>query len=168
MIFGFCSNSLISARIRSSNCPRYLVPATIPVMSRLTSRRLKRTGEVWCFTICCANPSTIALLPTPGSPMRMGLFFLRRQRISVTRWISFSLPTTGSSFPSAAARVRSVEKLSNTGVLPLPCCATSVWVDCIRPPPFILSPSSKSSSSSSGSPIPSVVGFFCNSLATCS
>src|SRR5437867_579050 len=33
----------------------------------------------------CANPSTIAVLPTPGSPIRTGLFFLRRDRISITR-----------------------------------------------------------------------------------
>ena len=80
------------------------------------TRLLKRIGEVRCFTISCAKPSTIALLPTPGSPMRIGLFFFLLPRISLTRIISFSLPTTGSSFPSAAACVRSVPKLSSTGV----------------------------------------------------
>ena len=27
-----------------------------------------------------ASPSTTAVLPTPGSPMRTGLFFVRRER----------------------------------------------------------------------------------------
>ena len=31
-------------------------------------------------TILCANPSTIAVLPTPGSPISTGLFFVRRDR----------------------------------------------------------------------------------------
>ena len=115
---GFCSSSFNSARMRSSNCPRYFVPATMAVMSRLTSRLPKSTGDVLRVAMSCANPSTMALLPTPGSPMRIGLFFLRRHNISVTRQISFSLPTTGSSLPSRAALVRSVEKLSITGVFP--------------------------------------------------
>ena len=31
------------------------------------------------LTIRCASPSTIAVLPTPGSPSRSGLFFVRRE-----------------------------------------------------------------------------------------
>ena len=54
-----------------------------------------------------AIPSTMADFPTPGSPMSMGLFFFLRPRISMTREISLSRPTTGSSLPSRAARVRS-------------------------------------------------------------
>ena len=46
-----------------------------------------------------ARPSATAVLPTPGSPIRQGLFLVRRPRIWVTRSISFFLPTTGSSFP---------------------------------------------------------------------
>ena len=117
MMSGFCSSSLMSALMRSSNCPRYFVPATMDVMSRLTSRLPKSTGDVRRRAMSCASPSTMALFPTPGSPMRMGLFFLRRQRISTTRCISLSRPTTGSSTSSSAAFVRSVEKLSSTGVL---------------------------------------------------
>ena len=30
--------------------------------------------------IRCASPSTIAVLPTPGSPISTGLFFVRRER----------------------------------------------------------------------------------------
>ena len=116
---GFCSISLTSALMRSSNWPRYFVPATMAAMSRFIILLLNRTGDVRWAHISCANPSTMALFPTPGSPINTGLFFLRRQRISVTRCISRSRPTTGSSFPSEAAFVRSVPKLSSTGVLPV-------------------------------------------------
>src|SRR4249919_1626867 len=50
-----------------------------------------------------ARPSTTAVLPTPGSPIRTGLFFVRRESTCMTRSISFSRPMTGSSFPSRAA-----------------------------------------------------------------
>jgi hypothetical protein len=33
----------------------------------------------------CARPSTMAVLPTPGSPISTGLFLVRRQRIWTTR-----------------------------------------------------------------------------------
>ena len=42
-----------------------------------------------------ARPSTIAVLPTPGSPIRTGLFFVRRLRTWMTRRISSSRPITG-------------------------------------------------------------------------
>ncbi len=53
-----------------------------------------------------ARPSTTAVLPTPGSPISTGLFFVRRERICITRSISVWRPTTGSSLPSAASLVR--------------------------------------------------------------
>ena len=58
-------------------------------------------------TIRWARPSTIAVLPTPGSPISTGLFFVRRERTWMTRRISSSRPMTGSSLPSSAACVRS-------------------------------------------------------------
>src|SRR5881296_3295960 len=64
----------------------------------------------------CANPSTMAVFPTPGSPISTGLFFLRRERISITRSISFCRPIVGSSWPSAASWVRSRQKWSSAGV----------------------------------------------------
>ena len=75
----------------------------------------------------------MAVLPTPGSPTRTGLFLVRRLRIWTTRWISESRPTTGSSLLSRAALVRSMPSWSRVGVrvpvrelweLPLPenCC----------------------------------------------
>jgi hypothetical protein len=55
------------------------------------------------------EPSTIAVLPTPGSPTSTGLFLLRRARIAMTRSISSSRPMTGSSSPARAAAVKSRE-----------------------------------------------------------
>lgn len=54
-----------------------------------------------------ARPSAMAVLPTPGSPMRQGLFLVRRDRIWITRSISVALPITGSSRPSFACFVKS-------------------------------------------------------------
>ena len=66
-----------------------------------------------------ARPSAIADLPTPGSPIKRGLFFFRLLNICETRSISFSLPTTGSSLSCLAIAVISLPKLSKTGVLDL-------------------------------------------------
>ena len=117
MMSGFCCSSLMMQRRRSSNCPRYFVPATTLARSSTTRRFFQRVRLMRWPTMRCARPSTMALLPTPGSPMRMGLFFLRRFSICARRSISFSRPTTGSSSPSAAICVRSVPKLSSAGVL---------------------------------------------------
>ena len=107
MIFGFSFSSLIIDLILSSNWPRNLVPATIDPMSSETILLLSSALDIFFFAILMASPSTIADLPTPGSPMRIGLFFLLRQRICARRSISFSRPTTGSSLSSSAALVRS-------------------------------------------------------------
>ena len=50
-----------------------------------------------------ARPSTIAVLPTPGSPISTGLFLVRRDSTWMVRRISSSRPITGSSLPSRAA-----------------------------------------------------------------
>ena len=59
------------------------------------------------LTMRSARPSTIAVLPTPGSPMSTGLFLVRRERTWIARRISSSRPMTGSSLPLRAASVRS-------------------------------------------------------------
>jgi len=63
---------LTSSRIfltRPSNSPRYFVPATSGP-SESASTRLSRSacGTLPC-AMRCASPSTIAVLPTPGSPI---------------------------------------------------------------------------------------------------
>ena len=51
-------------------------------------------------------PSAMAVLPTPASPTRIGLFLVRRERICNTRRISSSRPITGSSLPERACSLR--------------------------------------------------------------
>ena len=64
-------------------------------------------------TILCASPSTMAVLPTPGSPMSTGLFLVLRERILITSRISVSRPITGSSLPALASSVRSLPYFSS-------------------------------------------------------
>ncbi|MBA7668815.1 hypothetical protein ES703_76931 [subsurface metagenome] len=109
--------SLMTAFIRSSNCPRYFVPATIIARSRTTIRLSLSSSGTCLLIICWLRPSTIAVLPTPASPNRTGLFFVRLQSICINRSISFFLPITGSSWSLAANSVRSLPKLSSAGVL---------------------------------------------------
>ena len=104
------SESAISRRTafsRSSNSPRYLEPAIIAPRSSATTRLSFRDSGTSPETIRCASPSTIAVLPTPGSPIRTGLFFVRRESTWITRRISSSRPITGSSVPRRARSVRS-------------------------------------------------------------
>ena len=74
------SNSLMILFNLSSNCPLYFVPDTIAAKSRERIRLLWRSLGTVFLTILWANPSIIAVLPTPGSPMRTGLFFFLRAK----------------------------------------------------------------------------------------
>ncbi|MNE47482.1 hypothetical protein D3C80_1418920 [compost metagenome] len=60
-----------------------------------------------------ANPSTMAVLPTPGAPISTGLFLVRRCSTWMVRRISSSRPITGSSLPSSARSVRSMVYFSS-------------------------------------------------------
>ncbi len=91
---------------RSSNSPRYLAPATKAPRSRVTTCLSRRVFGMSPRTIRWANPSTMAVLPTPGSPINTGLFFVRRLNTCMTRRISASRPITGSSLPCSASCVR--------------------------------------------------------------
>ena len=66
-------------------------------------------------TIFWDSPSTMAVLPTPGSPMSTGLFLVRRDSTCMTRSISRSRPMTGSSLRSRASWVRLRPNWSSTG-----------------------------------------------------
>ncbi len=92
---------------RSSNSPRYLAPATIDPMSRPMTRLPCSPSGTSPSTMRWARPSTIAVLPTPGSPMRTGLFLVRRDSTWMIRRISSSRPMTGSMRPWRARAVRS-------------------------------------------------------------
>ena len=99
--------SFITAFRRSSNSPRYFAPAISAPRSKDTRRTRSVSGTSPC-TIRFAKPSTMAVLPTPGSPISTGLFFVRRHRMRITRRISSSRPITGSIFPSSACFTRSM------------------------------------------------------------
>ena len=99
--------SASTAFSRSSNSPRYFAPArSAPTSSAQTRLPFSPSGTSPA-TIRCASPSTIAVFPTPGSPISTGLFFVRRERTWITRRTSSSRPMTGSSLPDSASAVRS-------------------------------------------------------------
>ena len=64
---------------RSSNSPRYFAPAIKAPISNESSFLPLRLSGTSPSTILSANPSAIAVLPTPGSPINTGLFFVRRE-----------------------------------------------------------------------------------------
>ena len=115
MIFPF--ESLISFKTAfnlSSNSPRYLAPAIkAPKSSSNMVLSFKEKGTS-PLKILHAKPSTIAVFPTPGSPIKTGLFFVFLERIWITLLISSSLPITGSIFPLATSKVKSLPYLVNT------------------------------------------------------
>ena len=92
------------------------MPATTVPISSVITRLSRNISGTSLLTTCCAKPSAIAVLPTPGSPINTGLFFVRRANTSITRVISLLRPITGSSVPSRAISVKSRAKPSNVGV----------------------------------------------------
>src|SRR5437667_11231109 len=58
---------------RSSNSPRYLVPATSEPTSSVNKRLPASVSGTSPATRRCASPSTMAVLPTPCSPISAGL-----------------------------------------------------------------------------------------------
>ena len=97
----------------SSNSPRYFVPAINAPKSREITRLLRSVSGTSACTIRSARPSAIAVLPTPGSPINTGLFFVRRDSTWITRRISESRPMTGSSLPWLARFTRSMPYFSS-------------------------------------------------------
>mmetsp|Transcript_5753 Transcript_5753/g.18084 ORF Transcript_5753/g.18084 Transcript_5753/m.18084 type:complete len:218 (+) Transcript_5753:1760-2413(+) len=108
MTFPLASTVSLSTPLsRSSNSPRYLAPAmSVPRSSEYTVLSLTLSGTS-PLTMRCAMPSTMAVLPTPGSPMRTGLFLVRREMTCTVRRMISSRPMTGSRRPSRASCVRS-------------------------------------------------------------
>ena len=92
---------LISSRTffrRSSNSPRYLAPAINEAMFSSQMVLFLRLDGTSPLIILWARPSTMAVLPTPGSPIKTGLFLVFLDRMVVMLRISSSRPITGSSF----------------------------------------------------------------------
>ena len=88
MIFFARRISSMTALILSSNCPLYFVPATISARSKVMTRLFSSISGTKPELISWANPSAIAVFPTPASPIKTGLFFVLRQSICTTLWIS--------------------------------------------------------------------------------
>ena len=107
--------SLIILLILSSNSPLYFEPATVLVKSRINILLSSIVSGTSPASILCAIASIIAVLPTPGSPIRHGLFFVLLLKTWITLWISVSLPTTGSNLFSCASLVKSLPNCSNVG-----------------------------------------------------
>ena len=101
------ASSLSTVFRRSSNSPRYLAPASSAAMSSDSTRLPLSDSGTSPATMRCARPSTMAVLPTPGSPISTGLFLVRRCSTWMARRISSSRPITGSSLPRRARSVRS-------------------------------------------------------------
>ncbi len=92
--------------ILSSNSPRYFVPAIKEPRSKaIISLSLMDSG-MSPVIILWAKPSAIAVLPTPASPIKTGLFFVLLDRTCINLLISPSRPMTGSSFLCRAKEVR--------------------------------------------------------------
>ena len=72
------TTSLSTAFKRSSNSPLYLAPATRDPISSETSFFPLRLSGTSLRAIRWAKPSAIAVFPTPGSPIKTGLFLVRR------------------------------------------------------------------------------------------
>ena len=66
---------------RSSNSPLYFAPAINCPMSNAKMVFDFRLSGTSPLIIRIASPSTMAVLPTPGSPTKIGLFLLLRVRI---------------------------------------------------------------------------------------
>ena len=115
--------SLSTAFSRSSNSPRYFAPASIEPMSSEMRRFSFRPSGTSPSAMRRARPSTIAVLPTPGSPISTGLFFVRRLSTWMTRRISSSRPMTGSILPSRARAVRSWPYFSSAAN-----CSSGDWL----------------------------------------
>ena len=109
--FAAFTTSFMTALSLSSNSPRYFAPAISALISSAMTRLFCRLSGTSFLAISWARPSTTAVFPTPGSPSRIGLFFVLRIKICIIREITSSRPMTGSSSPAIALAVRSTPNL---------------------------------------------------------
>ncbi len=107
----FLHSSIIDF-ILASNWPLNCVPAITAVISSKYTSLLNNLAGTFPSAIFIAKPCAIAVLPTPGSPIKHGLFLERRFKIWIILWISLFLPITASNWPFLALFVRFVPKVS--------------------------------------------------------
>ena len=118
-----CTSSITDRR-RCSNSPFIEAPACISPTSSMWSFTSRSGGGTSPEAMRCAKPSTTAVLPTPASPVRIGLFWRRRISTSMICRISSSRPRIGSISPDLALAVRSWLKRSSAVVPLAPGAAT--------------------------------------------
>ncbi len=104
---GSVDASRITDSILSSNSPRYFVPATSEGREISMTRVLPSSSGKLPFAMSCAKPSTTPVFPTPGSPIRIRLFFRLCSRTRVIATSSARRPIRGGKAPAAASAVRS-------------------------------------------------------------
>mmetsp|Transcript_7337 Transcript_7337/g.24361 ORF Transcript_7337/g.24361 Transcript_7337/m.24361 type:complete len:213 (-) Transcript_7337:703-1341(-) len=102
-------------RKRSSKSPLYFVSASNkPTFKDKTRLFFNLLGTIsLSAAIKLANPSAIAVFPTPGSPIKHGLDFRLLTKILTALFVSSSLPNTGSNSPFLAIAVKSTEHCAN-------------------------------------------------------
>ena len=122
------SISLSTAFRRSSNSPRNFEPATMLARSSARRRLSFSDSGTSPLAMRCAMPSTMAVLPTPGSPISTGLFLVRRESTCITRRISSSRPMTGSILPRRASSVRSRVYFSSAWNFPSGSWSVTRWL----------------------------------------
>ncbi|KAH3659496.1 hypothetical protein OGATHE_005541 [Ogataea polymorpha] len=121
------SMSLKTPLSLSSNSPWYFAPAfKAPKSSEYSLQPCKTVGTS-LSTILCATPSTILVLPTPGSPIRHGFDLALLANTRIVRLISSSLPMTGSILPCSALSVKSMAYLDKNSN----CCDESACLESI-------------------------------------
>ena len=96
------TTSFITDFSLSSNSPLYLAPAINAPKSNANICLFFKFSGTSPSIIRWAKPSAIAVFPVPGSPTKIGLFFVRLEIICNKRRISSSRPITGSNFPFIA------------------------------------------------------------------
>ena len=115
---GLALVSSITDFSRFSNSPFTPAPACSSPRSSVRNVTSRRAGGTSPAAMRKARPSTTAVLPTPASPVRMGLFCRRRVRMSIICRISKSRPRIGSILPARACAVRSMVNWSSAAEPP--------------------------------------------------
>ena len=97
----------------SSNSPLNFAPAIKEPISSDNNFFCNKGSGTSPLTILKDNPSAIAVLPTPGWPIKTGLFLVLLLKTWIALLISSSLPIIGSILPSRASLQKSVVNFSN-------------------------------------------------------
>ena len=104
---------------RSSNSPRYLVPATRELADSSIKRFPRSSGGTFPSTMRWARPPIMVVFPTPESPIKIGLLRSLSINVCINRRISLSRPMRGVNCFILACFVRSRPKRSRTELPPL-------------------------------------------------